>query len=144
MQTFLPYSNYADSAKSLDMRRLGKQRVEGYQLLRTLVGLSKGWASHPALKMWKGSERSLYLYTRVICNEWINRGYKDTVNQKLEEFILPLLPASDHGPIWLGNEDFHRSHRANLVAKNRDFYVPQFGDLPFEPYVWPDNGTINT
>ena len=35
MQTFLPTSNFAESAKYLDYRRLGKQRVEVLQLLNS-------------------------------------------------------------------------------------------------------------
>ena len=37
MQTFLPYADYAASAKVLDRMRLGKQRVETLQILQTLV-----------------------------------------------------------------------------------------------------------
>ena len=37
MQTFLPYSSFTESAKILDWRRLGKQRVEGMQIIK--VGL---------------------------------------------------------------------------------------------------------
>jgi hypothetical protein len=33
VQTFLPYSDYATSARVLDYRRLGKQRVETKQIL---------------------------------------------------------------------------------------------------------------
>lgn len=45
MQTFLPYEDYEESAKSLDYRRLGKQRVETYQLLKVLAdqAVGKGW-----------------------------------------------------------------------------------------------------
>lgn len=136
MQTFLPYNDFPKSAASLDMRRLGKQRVEAYQILRSLLGISNGWINHPATKMWCGHEMTLYIYTRDICNEWINRGYKDTIKEKIQTQLFDMIPESTT-PKWLGNEDFHRSHRANLVAKNKDFYAPQFGDLPFEPYVWP-------
>jgi len=34
MQTFLPFPDFAESAKCLDNRRLGKQRVEAKQILR--------------------------------------------------------------------------------------------------------------
>lgn len=37
MQTFLPYADFAQSAASLDMMRLGKQRVETYQILQKLL-----------------------------------------------------------------------------------------------------------
>ena len=36
MQTFLPYSNFQKSAEVLDWRRLGKQRVEGMQIINTI------------------------------------------------------------------------------------------------------------
>jgi hypothetical protein len=36
MQTFLPYKSFKDSARCLDNKRLGKQRVEALQLLKTL------------------------------------------------------------------------------------------------------------
>ena len=36
MQTFLPYPDFEQSAKSLDNKRLGKQRVECLQILQTL------------------------------------------------------------------------------------------------------------
>ncbi|MDQ1681515.1 MAG: hypothetical protein QOH99_56, partial [Frankiaceae bacterium] len=34
MQTFLPYADFGASARVLDDRRLGKQRVETLQILR--------------------------------------------------------------------------------------------------------------
>lgn len=37
MQTFLPYPDFEQSAKCLDMRRLGKQRVEVLQLLTAMT-----------------------------------------------------------------------------------------------------------
>ena len=36
MQTFLPYPNFADSLDCLDYRRLGKQRVEAFQIINAL------------------------------------------------------------------------------------------------------------
>jgi len=41
-------------------------------------------------------------------------------------------------PGWLGDDDFHRSHRSSLLGKNPDFYGPVFTDVPPDlPYVWP-------
>lgn len=45
-------------------------------------------------------------------------------------------------PPWFGREDFHASHRSNLLRKHPDWYR-QFGwyepdDLP---YVWPVRNT---
>ena len=36
MQTFLPYPDFAESAKVLDNKRLGKQRVECLQIMKAL------------------------------------------------------------------------------------------------------------
>ena len=46
-------------------------------------------------------------------------------------------------PWWVGNEELHRSHRSNLLAKDPDFYRPRFAELfgaePDDlPYVWPE------
>ena len=53
MQTFLPFPDYIQSARALDYKRLGKQRVEALQILNTLTGRSEGWSQHPAVKMWR-------------------------------------------------------------------------------------------
>ena len=70
MQTFLPEVTFTASAKALDNKRLGKQRVEVLQLLRALSGESKGWVNHPACKMWHGFEMALAVYGLAICDEW--------------------------------------------------------------------------
>ena len=40
MQTFLPYADFERSAKSLDYKRLGKQRVEAMQLIKAIETVS--------------------------------------------------------------------------------------------------------
>ena len=54
MQTFLPVADFEDGARLLDSPRLGKQRVETLQILRALELPDYGWASHPAVRMWRG------------------------------------------------------------------------------------------
>jgi hypothetical protein len=76
MQTFLPYRDFNSTAYCLDYRRLGKQRLETYQIIRVLTGLSTGWANHPAVKMWKGYVPALKAYYNAIVFEWIERGYE--------------------------------------------------------------------
>lgn len=129
MQTFLPYPNFEQSAKVLDRQRLGKQRVEVLTLLKG------GWKNHPASKMWHGHERYLALYGMAICDEWISRGYKDTCREKIKFYFER---QSGSPPPWLGREDFHASHRSNLLRKSPDYYG-KFGwaEGPDLPYVWP-------
>lgn len=135
MQTFLPYKSFEDSAGCLDYRRLGKQRVETLQLLNTLTGKSKGWGSHPCVKMWRGYESSLKRYGIVICETWIALGYKDTVLDKIKNISV-----EDTGdPFWLGDHAFHLSHKSNLLRKDKDWYS-KFWQVPDDlPYVWPVN-----
>lgn len=55
MQTFLPYPDFERSAAALDYRRLGKQRIEAYQILQTLQNPEqRSWRNHPAVRMWRG------------------------------------------------------------------------------------------
>jgi hypothetical protein len=131
MQTFLPYSSFIRSAMVLDRARLGKQRVEAYQIGRTLQGETRGWRNHPAVRMWQGYEAALALYQCIMMLEWESRGYQ---NAKL---VWPDIRPVTY-PTWLGDPAFHASHRSNLLRKNPEHYQ-QFGwtepdDLP---YVWP-------
>jgi hypothetical protein len=41
MQTFLPYNDFVKSARVLDYKRLGKQRVEGMQIINAITGINR-------------------------------------------------------------------------------------------------------
>jgi hypothetical protein len=139
MQTFLPLPTFKASAQVLDRQRLGKQRIECYQILSTLLGKSAGWANHPAVKMWKRYEFALVEYTFTVCAEWTLRGYKDSVGTKVVTELLADVPDSSHGG-WPPHFDeaFRRSHQSNLLRKDPAHYGPYFPDVPADlPYVWP-------
>jgi hypothetical protein len=89
MQTFLPYSDFEKTARSLDRMRLGKQRVETFQILKALRDESNGWRNHPATRMWDGYEDALAVYGIAICQEWIGRGYKDTMLNSIRLIRIP-------------------------------------------------------
>lgn len=130
MQTFLPYPSLTKSASCLDYRRLGKQRVEATQIHNVIMGKTKGWIHHPAVKMWTGYPGGLALYTNTIIQEWIDRGYTNN---------MPMLPVFSYElPPWFGDPDFHASHRSNLLRKDPNHYS-QFNwtDPNNLPYVWP-------
>ena len=78
MQTFLPYPDFEQSARSLDTKRLGKQRVECIQVVRGLTVPGYGWRHHPAVKMWRGCEEALARYAVTCCDVWTEMGYGDT------------------------------------------------------------------
>jgi hypothetical protein len=130
MQTFLPYPDFKKSAECLDWRRLGKQRIEAMQILRALENHNYGWQNHPAVNMWRGFEAMLAVYNNTIIEEWITRGYRNTM-----KLIVPdIAPIS---PSWLGNSDFHPAHRSNLLRKDPNHYG-QFGWAENDnlPYIW--------
>lgn len=137
MQTFLPYSNFKESAKCLDYRRLGKQRVECLQILQCLAGVKTGWKNHPAVQMWKGYETALVEYGFAICREWIGRGYKDTCLEKIDKLDWNKELQTKY-PLWLATPKFHISHRSNLIRKFPEHYGKLWPDIPNDlPYFWP-------
>ena len=135
MQTFLPYPDFGASAHVLDWRRLGKQRIECLQILRTLTSQSDGWQHHPAVAMWRGHENALTLYGVCVCLEWRHRGYADTCLDK----ILAMTPQTPYvAPPWLDDPAFHASHRAALLAKDPEWYGRWgWNEKPETAYVWP-------
>jgi hypothetical protein len=149
VQTFLPYADFRASAAALDNRRLGKQRVEGMQILRAIARSSGGWANHPCTRMWRGYEEALTRYTLDICAEWIGRGFNDTVVGKVLDDYRTLfggdgvrpqdeLAATGELPPWLGDEALHRAYRSLLLRKDPEFYGREFGDVPGDlELVWP-------
>lgn len=138
MQTFLPYPSFRKSAAVLDMRRLGKQRVEVLQILNTLHGVRLGWRNHPAVRMWRGYEDALALYGLLVSREWKLRGHKDTCFEKIGRFVPEGFSHPIRRPPWLGEPRLHISHRAALVRKLPEHYRPLFPDVdPTLEYYWP-------
>src|SRR5690348_15455713 len=78
VQTFLHYPGFTASARALDGKRLGKQRVETIQVLRGLTRAGYGWRHHPAVKMWRGYEEALVRYGLDMCAAWSGTGRADT------------------------------------------------------------------
>ena len=141
MQIFLPYSDFRKSLESLDNKRLGKQRVETYQILSAITGRLKkdgtpykGWLNHPCTVMWKNYVPALKMYLNYSIDVWISRGYNNTMEKDyFDENDLVI-------PSFIGNERFHSSHRANLLKKDPDFYKKyNWVENPDDPYVWMDN-----
>ena len=103
MQTFLPVPNFFTTACVLDRQRLGKQRVEAWQIIRTIrrPKRSNAWAHHPAVAQWKNYIPALAAYGAIMCIEWQRRGYKDRMYRR---FMCYLRHTSSPIPMppWLG------------------------------------------
>lgn len=146
MQTFVPHgSDFTGNAMVLDRQRLGKQRVEGMQIINDLLGYSSGWSNHPAVKMWKGYEQALVKYTLEICKVWTSLGYKDTCAVKILEkcadskLLTPNVVWSEiELPEWLDDPEVMESHKSNLLRKLPSHYGQYWPEVsPDLPYKWP-------
>ena len=148
MQTFVPYPDFEQSARVLDHKRLGKQRVEVIQIVRALTRPGYGWANHPAVLMWKGYEEALGRYGITICDVWVERGFGDTCAATIGSDLRTIgvhgfrsqeeLKAAGELPPWLGDEEVHRSHQSSLLRKEPEHYGQFFTDVPDDiPYLWP-------
>jgi len=144
MQTFLPYASYTRSAEVLDLQRLGKQVIETGQIVRALVDPDYGWQHHPATRMWRGHTFELLVYLSEVHAEWERR--RDTSHQAVanlyrwlaERNVHPVDLPGLYPPSWLGDPDFHASHRSNLLRKDPEHYGRYGWTEPNDlPYVWP-------
>jgi len=78
----------------------------------------------------------------------MQRGYKNTMSLKKRDALYWQefgAKGSFLLPPWIGQENFHASHRSNLLRKKPDHYG-QFGwDEPRDlPYVWPEKNHENS
>lgn len=145
MQTFLPCASFLESARVLDPKRLGKQRVETLQILRALELPDYGWQNHPAVRMWRGRTEALVRYGLDVAETWVARGHPDSTWEQIREFAPAVsdftqaeLARADAMPRWLGDPRLHASHRSQLIAKDPTFYRPLFPDTPDGlAYYWP-------
>ena len=139
MQTFITHHNFWMSARNLDDKRLGKQRVEVKQILDTCFKIKKsltpsldndarnlrdpkpridlkshlkiGWRHHTAVKMWYGYEECLGLYYNECVEEWIKRGF---VHNMIISDIMP------------GNMTVSAKNRASLT----DWAIERIESMP--------------
>jgi hypothetical protein len=201
VNTFLVSHDFEKSASQLDSRRLGKQRVEAYQILnlieniRILSGQSGircegdfgsfvskirkwyhkqdfvyilettgkveeliehyekdnivlennqrqiklGFCRHPIVEMWFGYEDALREYIDAHINEWIQRGYKNTMK-------VYGIKAKKY-PEWIYWEIFHNNHKGSLIKKEierneKPWYQMKEDFLnveEFVDYIWIKN-----
>lgn len=137
MQTFLPFEQFESVAEILDRRRLNKQRIETYQILRAITDDSYGWQNHPAVNMWRGHDQALLHYGLTMCHEWTDRGGAD--NTKLEQRMLQEFCTGEDVvyPEWIGDKRIHESHKANLYFKDTAHYGQFWEYEDLIPYYWP-------
>jgi hypothetical protein len=132
MQVFLPYADFNRSVSCLDPSRLGNQIYrEGLTLIRG------GWPNHPVSKAWRNYRKLLAQYCLAGLDELEKRGRKYPHHKVT--FLEYFENEPDNGlPGWIGLEQFHASHRSNLLRKDPSWYG-KFGwtEPPTLEYWWP-------
>src|SRR5947209_15419523 len=113
MQTFLPFADFAEVARVLDDKRLGKQRVEGLQVINiiTTPDYVGGWMHHPAVLMWQDYHYALMAYVNEMIAEWQRRGFQNTMQYYDVQAVEIIMPW------WMGDARLHDSHKSNLLRK---------------------------
>lgn len=143
VNTFLPWPEFDWSARCLDNKRLGKQRVEVLQIMDALLHGGGGYYHHPATLMWAGYERALLAYQQAICYEWSSvRGFTDTCWDKTRLMFLDVIVDPMATPLilpaFIGDVDFHISHQSNLLRKDEAHYRKFFPGIRTDhEYIWP-------
>ena len=122
MQLFLPHADFKKSARDLDVRRLGKQRLEILELITFRR------PNHPCARAWRGHEYQAAIFGLAVCDEWIRRGYKDTQRDKIREAMKELLYQPLY-PSWFGKKQIHDIYKGRLISKSPDFYSQIYKDI---------------
>jgi hypothetical protein len=131
MQTFLPHPTNRDSLDALDNKRINKQILECYQILKVLSGESPSgaWRNHPAVLMWAGSESELWRYGMTAIAIANMRGIKTDKNYANMKALskVAALRWGDADPVWFNNptmiKRLNTTHQANLYRKDPEYYA---------------------
>jgi hypothetical protein len=140
VNTFIISTDLQESFALLDFKRLGKQRLEAKQIINILEKIDNGcdvsgigFSSHPATLMWRGYTNALKIYFNLCVEEWINRGYKNTMDIYEVDYY--------QFPQFVTFEPFILSHKAALLRKNPEYYKDLMCDdvKPYMTlgYLWP-------
>ncbi len=137
VNTFVISDDPTTCAQNLDRKRLGKQRVEAYQVLNIITGKTdtKGFTNHPLCKMWYGFDKGLMYYINCMIDEWVKRGYKNTM-KKYDDVC------SDDLPWWYTNKQIQYANMASLVRKEPEYYKLKFiypDKYESYGYIWLSN-----
>ena len=136
MQTFLPYSDITESLRVLDNKRLGKQRVETFQIINAITGRPKldgtpykGWLNHPCSVMWRKHVPLLKMYLNASIDEWVNRYGKDA--EHIVEIAFALWPEISEKE-WVPDiAELHYAIHYEMCLHPSDFFVRRTSNLYF-------------
>lgn len=153
MQTFVPWPDVYESARSLDNKRLNKQLLEGRQIYNILSSgaTTGGWVNHPAVNMWRNYDNALFFYLNAIKIEctYRNISTEKNWNEIVRMHNMNYFRGTSYDmPPWWGDERVHLSHRQNLFTKDPEYYAFFVDDNRLSSvsccdkcsYFWPVSG----
>jgi hypothetical protein len=139
MNTFLPYEDFTQCAKSIDSNRLNSQYNEALVIIKSLThvypikertGFS-GFENHTVGKFWKGYELALAEFMLAITEEILTRPFaksnaaeslllRKARRQRTRDLVEFM---EDNGwdnsrPPLIGDPDFHSAFRSFLLYKD--------------------------
>lgn len=123
MQVFvLDHKDISKTFDILDIRRLCKQRCEGWQVFCAALGISnKRWQNHPCTKLWKDYLPYLvFVYLRLCMKKWKLLGCDNTKSNvnfwKMVFHLIIRFKWIPRKPKFI-DKDFVLRHRSNLIRK---------------------------
>lgn len=137
MITYLPYPDFAETARCLHDVHLADAMVSGLRLLKILLHPEEqsGWRFHSLGQMWGDHEHALATYLMELSMEDHRRGNAPWVWVEVLEVMPNAVDQSPEMPPWIGLADFHISHRAMLKATRPEHYGPIWPEV--EPVMAP-------
>lgn len=132
MNTFLPYPDFQESAKCLDNKRLGKQRIETWQIYNAII---TGSITHCKRCNGKGY-LEIYSDEKLICSKCKGKGryktgwYNHPITLMWKDYKLALLLYG----IEICREWIERGFIDNMLgifAREKSAYLYRFIKYPF-------------
>lgn len=142
MQTFMPFRDFQEVGRVLDLKRLRKQLVEVQQIYNAAIH-DRGWVNHPATKMWAPYTPYLLVYGDMLYEQYFLRTGRIHESGEFIRRELNNLDAKVVVPIWLRDKyliiDYFYTHQRNLLRKDYNLYAAAFpNELPDDVYLWFD------
>lgn len=155
MQTFLTSDYHYETACCLDNKRLNKQIIECYQIIRIImrkIGIlddgKKGWLNHPVLKFWQAENGKWCIFQLEQYIRTMIRRYEEifkkqhSISSKLDEMMeyIKENPNENILECWANikwSSKVYDTMASNLIRKNENHYKKFFPNhKPIEGYVW--------
>ena len=144
VNTFILTNSPKECVKLLDYRRLVKQRLESKQIIDAIEKNGKiGWINHPITKMWKSDVIGLKYYFNCCVDEWVSRGYKNTM---VKYELGTIIEEKDILPWFYFNKQIQESFKASLLRKDPKYYKDKINceeEYMNHGYIWLGNLTKN-